>query len=237
MDEILAKIGAASTVGDAIELNAAEMQRLGAKTGTFHISAPHQSQVGAGVFIAMFGFEEAWIRMYRDRDVRRHDPIPDFVMQTGRTMTFAAALAQLSLSAEQEHFVEMACAATAFDSVALPVYGPFDFDTYATFSIGRDFEPEDDRLVQRAVALTEASNRRIAQLLAGQTAPDIALSEREAEVLNWIGLSKSNADIATILGLSVGTVDTYVRRIYAKLDTNDRIAAVLKGVRLGIIRF
>ncbi len=237
MDEVLAKIGAQTSVADAIEINAAEMRRLGAKAATFHISAPHQSQLGLGVYIAMFGYDEDWMRAYRNRDVRMHDPIPDYVMQTGKMMTYDAVLAEITLTPAQETFVQRARAAGAFDSMAVPVYGPFDFDTYATFSLGRPFGPEDELLVQRAVAMTEASNRRIAQIMAGETAPDIALSERESEVLNWIGQSKSNADIATILDLSVGTVDTYVRRIYTKLHTNDRIAAVLKGVRLGIIRF
>jgi DNA-binding CsgD family transcriptional regulator len=65
----------------------------------------------------------------------------------------------------------------------------------------------------------------------------IALSERELAVLNWMGRSKSNGDIATILGISPATVDTYARRIFAKLGTNDRIASVVKGVRLGLIRY
>jgi DNA-binding CsgD family transcriptional regulator len=237
MDEVLARIGAQNSVAGAIDINAEEMRRLGATAGTFHISAPHQSQVGLGVYIGMFGYDEAWVHAYHDRDVRKHDPIPDFVMQTGKMMTYEAALAEITLTPEQDAFVQRARAAGAFDSMAVPVYGPFDFDTYATFSLGRPFGPEDELIVQRAVAMTEASNRRIAQLMAEETAPDIALSDRESEVLNWMGQSKSNVDIATILDLSVGTVDTYVRRIYAKLGTNDRIAAVLKGVRLGIIRF
>jgi DNA-binding CsgD family transcriptional regulator len=237
MDEVLANIGAQETVAGAVEINAAEMRRLGARAATFHISAPHQSQVAIGVYIGMFGYDEDWMRAYRDRDVRMHDPIPDYVMQTGRPMTYEEALTEITLTPAQAAFVERARAAGAFDSVAVPVYGPFDFDTYATFSLGRPFRAEDELILQRAIAMTEASNRRIAQLSAGETAPDIALSERESEVLNWIGQSKSNADIATILDLSLGTVDTYVRRIYAKLDTNDRIAAVLKGVRLGMIRF
>ena len=52
-----------------------------------------------------------------------------------------------------------------------------------------------------------------------------------------MGRSKSSGDIATILDIGPATVDTYVRRLYAKLDVNDRISAVLKGVRFGLIRF
>jgi DNA-binding CsgD family transcriptional regulator len=121
--------------------------------------------------------------------------------------------------------------------MALPVYGPFDFDTFASFSIGRPFTEEDAGKVNRIVAVVEIANRRIAQLVESRTGLDIALSERELEVLRWIGLSKSNGDIATILDISPGSIDTYVRRLFAKLEVNDRIAAAVKGFRLGLIRY
>lgn len=46
---------------------------------------------------------------------------------------------------------------------------------------------------------------------------------------------KSRNDIATILDLSPDTVKTYITRIYDKLEARDRIAAVVKGLRLRLI--
>lgn len=51
------------------------------------------------------------------------------------------------------------------------------------------------------------------------------LTEREAEVLYWIGEGKSNADIGIILGLSVRTIQKHAERIYAKLGVENRHAA------------
>ena len=47
---------------------------------------------------------------------------------------------------------------------------------------------------------------------------------------------KSNGVIADILSISPGTVDTYLRRIFEKLDVTDRTSAAVKGVSMGLIR-
>jgi ATP/maltotriose-dependent transcriptional regulator MalT len=62
------------------------------------------------------------------------------------------------------------------------------------------------------------------------------LSGRETEILGFVALGKSNGVIAEILSLSAGTVDTYLRRIFDKLDVADRTTAAVKGVSLGLIR-
>jgi DNA-binding NarL/FixJ family response regulator len=53
------------------------------------------------------------------------------------------------------------------------------------------------------------------------------LSAREEEVLALIALGKSNGEIGNELFLSVDTVKTYVRRLYAKLGVKNRAQAAL----------
>ncbi|MEM9263540.1 MAG: helix-turn-helix transcriptional regulator, partial [Pseudomonadota bacterium] len=64
---------------------------------------------------------------------------------------------------------------------------------------------------------------------------NISLSERESQILRWVARGKSNASVSQILGISPNTVDTYMRRIYDKLDVADRVTASLRGVALGLI--
>jgi DNA-binding CsgD family transcriptional regulator len=237
MDKALARIDAQTSVGNAIHATGVEAAALGVTAGTFHVAPPHASQIGPRVFIAEFGHHPDWIESYRTPEVRAHDPFPDYIMRTGDAMSYAEAVPQLSPSPEQHAFIARLKASGQFETMAIPVYGPFDFDTYATITLGRPFTEADELLIYRVIGLIEASNRRIAHLLESSAAKQIELSEREAQVLNWMGRSKSSGDIATILNIGPATVDTYVRRLYAKLDVNDRISAVLKGVRFGLIRF
>ncbi|MGY2704776.1 response regulator [Nocardioides sp. HB32] len=60
------------------------------------------------------------------------------------------------------------------------------------------------------------------------------LSEREREVLAMIGAGRSNAEIAAALVISMATVKTHVRHIFAKLDLRDRAQAVVVAREAGL---
>jgi DNA-binding CsgD family transcriptional regulator len=54
------------------------------------------------------------------------------------------------------------------------------------------------------------------------------LTEREADVLQWIAKGKSNPDIAAILGTSPRTVQKHVERLLQKLGVETLVAAVAR---------
>ena len=60
------------------------------------------------------------------------------------------------------------------------------------------------------------------------------LSEREREILALIGEGRSNAEIAAELVISMATVKTHVRHIFAKLDLRDRAQAVVAAREAGL---
>lgn len=61
------------------------------------------------------------------------------------------------------------------------------------------------------------------------------LSERELEVLEMVAKGFMQAEIAELLGVSINTVSTYVKRIYRKLAVNSRTGAVHRASELGLI--
>jgi DNA-binding NarL/FixJ family response regulator len=63
-----------------------------------------------------------------------------------------------------------------------------------------------------------------------------ALSEREREVFQLIAEGNSNKDIAHLLNVSPGTVETHRARIMEKLDVHSAAEIVLYAVRKGVIR-
>lgn len=70
---------------------------------------------------------------------------------------------------------------------------------------------------------------------AGEPAAPI-LSPREIEVLERIAQGESPTEVANALYISGRTVKNHLASIYEKLDARDRVQAVLKAVRMGIIR-
>jgi LuxR family maltose regulon positive regulatory protein len=61
------------------------------------------------------------------------------------------------------------------------------------------------------------------------------LSERELAVLRFLPTNLSAAEIGSELYLSVHTVKTHMRKLYAKLDVHTRAEAVAKGRELGLL--
>lgn len=72
------------------------------------------------------------------------------------------------------------------------------------------------------------------QCQTSQPAPlrPFGLSCREAEVLSWVAQGKTNADIASILGLSSRTVQKHLEHIFKKLGVETRVAAT-RALSLG----
>ena len=61
------------------------------------------------------------------------------------------------------------------------------------------------------------------------------LSERELEVLRLLESDLDGPDIARELTVSLSTVRTHTRNIYAKLGVNSRRAAVRRAAELGLL--
>ncbi|MFM8899858.1 MAG: XrtB/PEP-CTERM-associated transcriptional regulator EpsA [Burkholderiales bacterium] len=54
------------------------------------------------------------------------------------------------------------------------------------------------------------------------------LTSREAEIVSWVAMGKTNPDIGLILGISAFTVKNHLQRIFKKLDVSNRAQAVGK---------
>jgi len=83
-----------------------------------------------------------------------------------------------------------------------------------------------------AVLAPSVATRLVSQLRAPT---HDALSERELEVLTLIAQGETNRGAAARLFISEATVKTHLLHIYAKLDVNDRAAAVASAYERGLL--
>ncbi len=86
-------------------------------------------------------------------------------------------------------------------------------------------------LMDRARSLKERVGTRMTRSL---TYPD-GLTEREAEVLRFIALGKSNPEIADELIVSIRTVTTHVTNIFGKINATNRAEAATYATRHGLV--
>jgi len=69
----------------------------------------------------------------------------------------------------------------------------------------------------------------------GGPRPKVHLTEREKEVLTWVGRGKTSSEIAIILGVSERTVNFHCDQACRRLDVINRTQAVAKALTEGVI--
>jgi two-component system, NarL family, response regulator DegU len=77
---------------------------------------------------------------------------------------------------------------------------------------------------------------REARTLVNPSPQESAISKREEEVLQLVADGLSTVEVGEKLFISTKTVKNHLASIYDKLDTADRTQAVVRAVRMGIIR-
>ena len=74
----------------------------------------------------------------------------------------------------------------------------------------------------------------VVELRAGRR-QNVSLSRREIECLSWASAGKTSVEMSEILGLSEYTVNHYLNRATRKLDAVNRVQAVAKAIRAGLL--
>lgn len=62
----------------------------------------------------------------------------------------------------------------------------------------------------------------------------LPVTKREGQILFWITQGKADADIATLCGISIRTVQKHVENIYTKLGVETRTAAMLRALETAV---
>jgi DNA-binding CsgD family transcriptional regulator len=161
--------------------------------------------------------------------------VPRLALVAGVPVRWTEIWRKVQLTPEERAFVEALRSVSFSDGYSLPCYGPNGRN--AVVGISKISDKADLSATHLAVLhfAAQAAHLRICALFADEVTQDRQLSSREKEILDWVARGKSNGVIADILEISPGTVDTYMRRIYEKLDVSDRTSAAVKGVGLGLI--
>ncbi len=85
-------------------------------------------------------------------------------------------------------------------------------------------------------AVTERLLRGFRKRHVSQVPPSVeTLTPREHEVLCLMSGGFNNAEIASALNLTEGTIKNHVSNVLSKLSVRDRVRAILRGIEIGII--
>jgi len=235
MQRYFDQIEALNDIGQVLAFSRDALAQQGVQRASYHVAPLFDEPSSQNFAVYGWGFGDAWLNFYAAEDMRAADPICQRTMQHGAMLTWAEARDAAPNSPANEAFFDALEKHGLMHGVGVPLFGPNSRDAYAGFDFGKPIIEVDPEAVGTVRSITQACHQRICVLL-NQAANVPVLSEREIEVLTWTARGKSASDIATILELSPDTVKTYSKRIYAKLDVSDRVAAVVKALRMGLVR-
>ena len=235
MQQHFNRIEALSDIGAVLEYARDVSLAQGVVRMSYHVTPLFDEPASATTAVYAEGFSKEWLECYDREDFRARDPIPQRVLSHGAMMTWQDAQWAAPNTPENEAYFEAMRQHGLIHGFGIPLFGPRGRDAYAGF----DFDKPVSEVVSANLgvvrSVAQAGHQRICVLL--DEATEIpALSEREIEVLMWAARGKSMSSIATILGLSPDTVKTYSKRIYSKLEVSDRVGAVVKALRMGLVR-
>jgi DNA-binding NarL/FixJ family response regulator len=90
-------------------------------------------------------------------------------------------------------------------------------------------------LIARKVLSRMRDDKKVPERVAAPGAPNALLTKREAAILDLIARGDTYGEVARLLSVSVGTVQTHVKNIYGKLAVHSRGEAVFEAQRRGLL--
>lgn len=195
--------------------------------------APLNAVRSSKALMANTGFPEDWEKEYRTRG-HKVDPLPWIALTATHPVLWDQLPEGAKLTRPEQDYLASLPRWGMQAGVGITTYGPsarigfvgVGFPTAAALA-----HPDLDLL--RVIAQT--SFLRYCELIKDEIGDMPELSPRELDVLTRISQGKTKLAIAEELDVSKDTVDTYFRRIYAKLDVSDRGAAVATAVARGAL--
>ena len=120
------------------------------------------------------------------------------------------------------------------DGLLLALYGPADRKGYAFVTFGKAKDQFDPPFEWQVNSMLQMLHVRYCLIL-NDLQDNVKLTKREIDVLELVVLGKTNPEIGIILDISKNTVASYIKGIFLKLQTNDRVTAALRARALNLV--
>lgn len=174
---------------------------------------------------------------YTEQDYWNYDPLFKLLCRARGPFTWKQVM-QLPLTPRQRGIMEERITAGMLEGVGVPLQSADPALVGLTVVASKAGAPDDNSTLSQIFALSNQFQLQRARILGCEQAfmlPDLHLTPREREMLEWAAQGKSNSVIATILGISEKTVEFHFKSIFTKLDVSSRTTAVLKAVHMRLI--
>ncbi len=179
---------------------------------------------------------DEWVSRYIRSDYSSIDPMIHRARHSMRPFGWQEAWDMPDLMPRQRALREESRAVGMAHGITVPLFGPSG-STALISAAGRDSGLEDLAVNRTVAALATQFHLMKGTLRAAgaEVPPLVPLTGREREVLTWSARGKSNPIIGDILSISDSAVNFHITNAMRKLGASNRVMAVLKALRHGLI--
>lgn len=233
--DIIQGYQSASSIGDLLTLGTENAQHLGFSRMTYHQLPAIGNYAGDGL-PRYFAYnipefvQASYVAVYS----KKIDPLIQYVIETGLPIWLSEAV-KLDVFKENGHskIIERTIELLG-NGLAIPLYGPKLKLGYLFLAFGDSSHKPTDFRKWISSSTANVFHTRYCKLT-NSVAQKVNLTVREMEVLELVVMGKTNREIALILEISVHTVNTYMKSLFLKFGTTDRVSTVLNALTHDVI--
>lgn len=197
---------------------------------------PFRSVTAPGTYIQFWGYDPEWQAEYQAHGWDVAGRIEDQILDFGAPIIWRNIEAQIELSETNRQILSKFFDYHGRDGICVPLFGHYAFQTLLSFAFEDAIDSVDDPRVAVITRLAIEAQRRFIDLSRRDHQPSPPLSAREQAVIQQMACGHSKKIAARKLGVSPSSIDTYQRRIFAKLAVHDRTEAVVRCLALGLVK-
>ncbi|NJO62379.1 MAG: hypothetical protein HC836_30390 [Richelia sp. RM2_1_2] len=182
-------------------------------------------------------YPEKWIAKYKEKNYMDLDPVLKYAKIVNHAFSWKEVRSKTSTTHKIDLFWADAEAHGLVCGISIPLHGPnslsFIMSVASSMPISCSACTNLDEL--QIVAYQFYLSYTTINVTDELYKLELIITKREKEILAWSAQGKSAWDISIILGISENTVNFHLKNIIKKLDVTNKVAAVVKAIRLGFI--
>lgn len=184
----------------------------------------------------MQNYPDDWMKHYVANGYEKHDPIRSFIFSEAGPFLWDKVSTVIELSKQQKACLEGGIEAGLNSGAAVALRGP-NGNIAAVGTASSQKKKLGDHALWMMNAYSQQFYAAYTSLMATPSWREerLYLTDREREVLTWCAAGKSTWDICMILGISESTVKFHLKKVFVKLGTQNRQAAIVKALFKGLI--
>ncbi|WP_142849077.1 LuxR family transcriptional regulator [Telmatospirillum sp. J64-1] len=188
--------------------------------------------------ILVNNYPEDWTKHYLQNDYARFDPVIAMMPRQWGPLVWRDIAKKDHITRKQKRLLRESEDAGLRNGVSLPMRGP-DGETFV-ISLASEHAGDLDlaqNLPQLRVIAAQFFFSFMDLWAARRPEPQsVSLTRREQECLQWSARGKSAWDISVILNISEATVRFHLSNAFSKLGAGNRVSAIVRALRWGLIQ-